>query len=127
MFAGSVTIGAGAVGATGFGAPSLFLTTGAGASRFSSFELQLEIPKAANNERTRTVKAIRAGVHSGLFTVLVFDFFISDLLKNPDSETTITENEQITNYCWEVHQMLEPGAQINALHYNELGFLRKAE
>jgi hypothetical protein len=99
MLAGSVTIGAGAAGATG-GALSLFLATGAGASRFSSFELQLEMPKAANNESTRTVKAIRAGVHSRFVTVLVFDFFISDLLKNPASETTITENEQITNYCW---------------------------
>jgi len=80
MLAGSDTIGAGA-GATGCGALPLFLTTGAGASRFSSLELQLEIPKAANNESTRIVKAIRAGVHNGLADSVSFDFFISCLLK----------------------------------------------
>jgi hypothetical protein len=46
--------------------------TGAGgAVRFSSLELQLEIPKAATSESTRMVKAIRVGVHND-FPVLVF-------------------------------------------------------
>jgi hypothetical protein len=94
MLAGSETIGAGAAGATGCALP-LFLTTGAGASRFSSLELQLEIPKAANNESTRIVKAIRAGVHNGLADSVFFDFFISCLLKDSYYETTITENERI--------------------------------
>lgn len=67
---------AGAVGATGCGALPLFRTTGAGASRFSSLELQLEIPKAANNESTTIVKAIRAGVHNGFTTLVLFGFFI---------------------------------------------------
>jgi hypothetical protein len=92
-------MGAGAAGATGCGAVPLFLATGAdgvGASRFSSLELQLEIPKAANNESTRIVKAIRTGVHKGLADPIFFDFFISCLLKNPDYETTITENELIS-------------------------------
>ncbi len=44
-----------------------------GAEGFSSLELQLEIPKAANSESTRTVKATRAGVHKG-FPVLVLFF-----------------------------------------------------
>jgi hypothetical protein len=95
MLAGSVTIGAGAAGATGCGALPLFLATGAGASRFSSLELQLEIPRAANNESTRIVKAIRAGVHNGFPAAVFFDFFISCLLRNPDYQTTITENKQI--------------------------------
>jgi hypothetical protein len=33
-------------------------------ARFSSLELQLEIPKAANNDNTTTVKARRPGVHN---------------------------------------------------------------
>jgi hypothetical protein len=84
MLIGNVTMGAGAAGATGCGALSLFLATGAGASRFSSLELQLEIPKAANNERTKIVKATRAGVHNGLASLVFFDFFISCLLRNPE-------------------------------------------
>jgi hypothetical protein len=95
MLAGSVTMGAGAAGATGCGALPLFLATGAGDSRFSSLELQLEIPKAANNESTRIVKAIRAGINNGSANTFFFDFFISCLLGNPDYETTITENKQI--------------------------------
>lgn len=79
-------MGAGAAGATGCGALPLFLTTGAGASRFSSLELQLEIPKAANSDNTRIVKAMRTGVHNGFVISVVFDFFISCLLN-------ITENE----------------------------------
>jgi hypothetical protein len=94
MLAGSATIGAGAAGATGCGPLGLFLTTGAGDSRFSSLELQLEIPKAANNERTTIVKATRAGVHNGLVDAV---FFISCLLKNPDYKMTITENELISH------------------------------
>jgi hypothetical protein len=76
MLAGSVSMGAGAAGATGCGALGLFLTTGAGVSRFSSLELQLEIPKAANNDSTRIVKATRNGVHNGFVVSVGFDFFI---------------------------------------------------
>ena len=74
IFAGSVSMGAGAAGAAGGGA---FRTTGAGASRFSSLELQLEMPKAAKSESTRTVKAIRAGVHNDFTASGFFEFFIS--------------------------------------------------
>jgi len=90
-----VSIGAGAAGATGCGALGLFLTTGAGVSRFSSLELQLEIPNAANNDSTRIVKATRTGVHNGLVVSVVFDFFIIAYFRIPDYETTITENELI--------------------------------
>jgi hypothetical protein len=46
--------------------------TGAGGAEcLSSVELQLEIPNAAMSESTRTVKAIRAGVHND-FPVFVF-------------------------------------------------------
>jgi hypothetical protein len=118
MLAGSETIGAGAAGATGCGALPLFLTTGAGASRFSSLELQLEIPKAANNESTRIVKAIRAGVHNGLADSGFFDFFISCLLKNSYYETTITENEHITHYR-RGYANNEPRAQTTSLHFKD--------
>jgi hypothetical protein len=90
MLAGSVTIGAGAAGATGCGAPGLFLTTGAGVSRFSSLELQLEIPKAANSDSTTMVKVTRTGVHKGLVSVF-FDFFIIAYSEIGLRET-ITEN-----------------------------------
>jgi hypothetical protein len=95
MLAGSITMGAGAAGATGCGALSLLLATGAGASRFSSLELQLEIPKAANSESTRIVKAIRAGVHNGFVNSVRVTFFISCLLMNPDYRMTITENGKL--------------------------------
>jgi hypothetical protein len=53
-------------GALLFGALLSVATPGAGGvERFSSLELQLEIPKAASSERTRTVKAMREGVHKG--------------------------------------------------------------
>jgi hypothetical protein len=75
MLAGSVNIGAGAAGATGCGALGLFLTTGAGVSRFSSLELQLEIPKAANSDSTTIVEVTRNGVHKDWVSAF-FDFFI---------------------------------------------------
>jgi hypothetical protein len=75
MLSGRVSIGAGAGWATG-GAFGLFRTTGAGASRFSSLELQLEIPKAANSESTMTVKATRQGVHNAFVASVGLDFFI---------------------------------------------------
>jgi len=66
-----VASGAGAAFLAG-GTP-FFPATGAdGLERFSSLELQLEIPKAANNESTTTVKAIRAGVHNGFTTLVLF-------------------------------------------------------
>jgi hypothetical protein len=54
-----------------------FAATGAlGLERFSSLELQLEIPNAATRDSTRTVKATRVGVHKG-FPVLLLLFDIS--------------------------------------------------
>jgi len=94
MLSGSVSIGAGAAGATG-GALGLFLTTGAGASRFSSLELQLEIPKAANNDSTTTVKAMRGGVHNVFVATEGFDFFIIAYSRIQITPKTITENEEI--------------------------------
>jgi hypothetical protein len=48
-------------------------TTGAGGlTRLSSPELQLEIPNAANSDRTRTVKATRAGVHRDFAGLVLF-------------------------------------------------------
>jgi hypothetical protein len=74
--AGNVTIGAGAGGRAGgalLGTLPFLATGSGGAVCGSSFELQLEIPNAANSDSTRTVKAIRGGVQSG-FSVLSFFF-----------------------------------------------------
>jgi hypothetical protein len=76
--AGNTVTGAAAGG--GFLTPGVFLvatTGGGGATCFSSLEVQLDMPKAANNESTTTVNAMRAGVHSR-FPELVF--LISDIL-----------------------------------------------
>jgi hypothetical protein len=71
---GKAVITGGAVrggGTVRFGEFGFVATLGgaAGFVRRSSLELQLEIPKAATNESTRTVNATRAGVHNG-FPVL---------------------------------------------------------
>jgi hypothetical protein len=71
-----VTSGGGAFlggGAIFLGALFVVTLAAGGALRGSSLELQLEIPKAASSESTRTVKAMRAGVHKG-FSGLIFLF-----------------------------------------------------
>jgi hypothetical protein len=74
--AGNVVIGGGATFLAG-GALRSVATLGAGGlARFSSWELQLEIPKAANSESTSTVEAMRAGVHNGF---PVFGLFIAGM------------------------------------------------
>ena len=70
-----MVIGGGGAGRTGgalrmVGFVSLATLGADGLERLSSPELQLEIPSAANNDNTRTVKAMRAGVHNA-FPVLV--------------------------------------------------------
>jgi hypothetical protein len=60
------------------GAPPLLTTPeAAGSRRFSSLELQLEIPKAATSDNTTTVQAMRTGVHNGLSGVFFFFACIS--------------------------------------------------
>lgn len=75
--AGNIVISGGAAGGGTFlaGGALLFggllVVTVAGVRCGSSLELQLEIPKAASSESTRTVKATRVGVHKD-FSVLIF-------------------------------------------------------
>ena len=66
-------------GAADFGGagPEFVATLGAeGFVRLSSPELQLEAPKTASSDNTRTVEATRVGVHN-VFSALVF--FIDDM------------------------------------------------
>jgi len=66
--AGNIAAAAGAalLGAAGLGALGAVATPGpVGLARLSSLELQLEIPNAASIPNTRTVKAMRVGVHNG--------------------------------------------------------------
>ncbi|MDQ6653088.1 MAG: hypothetical protein M3Y84_10135 [Acidobacteriota bacterium] len=75
MLLGNVTIGAGPGGALFSEGAALFppvLPTLGGFSRFSSLELQLEIPKAASSESTAMVKATRAGLHRGCAVLVLF-------------------------------------------------------
>jgi hypothetical protein len=52
----------------------------------SSFELQLETPKAASSESTRTVKATRTGVHKGFSEVALLLACISTYCYSFSSE-----------------------------------------
>jgi hypothetical protein len=75
------------------GAGGIFLAVGGAlltgtlveGARFSSLELQLEIPKAANNDSTTTVKAIRAGVHNRF---PVSDFLFNCISYFPETNTS---------------------------------------
>ncbi len=51
-----------------------------GLERPSSPELQLEIPNAANNPSTMTVKVMRIGVHNGFLLLVLLIAGISYLL-----------------------------------------------
>lgn len=94
MLAGSIVIGAGGAGLTGGtlridGFASLATPGAGGLVRVSSLELQLEIPNAANKASTRTVPAIRVGVHNDFPLLVLFMSGISYLLL-PESEQSIS-------------------------------------
>lgn len=87
--AGNIVIGAGGAGLTGGtlridGFASLATPGAGGLERVSSLELQLDIPNAAKNDSTRTVKAMRIGVHNDFPLLVLFIAGISYLLL-PDS------------------------------------------
>jgi hypothetical protein len=81
-----VVIAAGAFGIPNPGGGALLTGTLAEGARFSSLEVQLEIPKAANNDNTTTVKARRAGVHNRF---PVSDFLLNCISYFPETNISI--------------------------------------